>query len=181
MKSYLTPSGTFCPGRTYRKDKLQLAGLRAVGLALTITFAPATQVLAGAAEKGVTVASSVAPNHVHHPRENTFMKRQWGVEVLFVRETSAGYMLEFRYKVLDADKAKPLFERQSKPILTHAKSGAKLIVPTPAKTGALRNSNTPHAGTTYWMFFANPGKLVKPGDQVSIDIGDFRADGLVVR
>lgn len=181
MKSYLTPSGTFCPGRAYRKHKRQLTGLRAVGLALTIAFAPATQVLAGAAEKGVTVASSVAPNHVHHPRENTFMKRQWGVEVLFVRQTSAGYMLEFRYKVLDAEKAKPLFERQTKPILTHDKSGAKLIVPTPAKTGALRNSNTPHTGTTYWMFFANPGKLVKPGDQVSIDIGAYRADGIVVR
>jgi hypothetical protein len=141
---------------------------------------PATQALAGPAENGATIASA-APDRVHHPRENTFMKRQWGVEVLFVRQTSAGYMLEFRYKVLDADKAKPLFERQTKPMLTHAKSGAQLIVPTPAKTGALRNSNSPQAGNTYWMFFANPGKLVKPGDQVKIDIGAFSAEGIVVR
>jgi len=117
----------------------------------------------------------------HHPRENTYMKRKWGVEVIFVRETSAGYMLEFRYKVLDPEKAKALFERQTKPLLTHTKTGAKLIVPTPAKTGALRNSNTPKAGTTYWMFFANPARLVKPGDQVSVAIGDFHADGIVVR
>jgi len=89
-------------------------------------------------------------------------------------------MLEFRYKVLDADKAKPLFERQTKPVLTHVESGAKLIVPTPAKTGALRNSNPPIAGNTYWMFFANPGKLVQPGDHVNIEIGKFHADGLVV-
>ena len=109
------------------------------------------------------------------------MKRKWGVEVIFVRETSAGYMLEFRYKVLDPEKAKPLFERQTKPLLMHAKSGATLIVPTPAKTGALRNSNNPKAGNTYWMFFANPGKLVKPGDQVNVAIGDFHADGIVVR
>ena len=62
------------------------------------------------------------------------MKRQWGVEVLFVRQTSAGYMLEFRYKVIDPAKAAPLFERQTKPVLTHVNSGAKFIVPTPAKT-----------------------------------------------
>jgi hypothetical protein len=108
------------------------------------------------------------------------MKRQWGVEVLFVRQTSAGYMLEFRYKVLDPEKAAPLFDRQVKPLLSHGESGATLIVPTPAKTGALRNSNNPIAGHTYWMFFANPGKLVDQGDLVSIRIGDFVADGLVV-
>ncbi len=108
------------------------------------------------------------------------MKRQWGVEVLFVRTTSAGYMLEFRYRVIDPDKARPLFERQTKPRLTHLESGATFVVPTPAKTGALRNSNPPLEDHTYWMFFANPGKYVKQGDVVRIEIGDFVADGIVV-
>ena len=124
--------------------------------------------------------TSVSKHHRHHPRDNTYMKRKWGVEVMFLRTTSAGYMLEFRYKVLDANKAKPLFERQIKPHLVHLKSGAKLIVPTPAKTGALRNSNPPKDGKVYWMFFANPRKLVKVGDAVNIDIGDFHVNGLVV-
>jgi len=116
-----------------------------------------------------------------HPRENTYMKRTWGVEILFVRSTSAGYMLEFRYKVLDPEKAKPLFDRQTKPILTHVESGATMIVPTPPKTGALRNSNPPLADHTYWMFFANPAKFVKPGDAVTITIGDFKVENLVVQ
>lgn len=115
-----------------------------------------------------------------HPREKTLMKRQWGVEILFVRSTSAGYMLEFRYRVIDPEKAKPLFERQTKPMLTHVESGAQFVVPTPAKTGALRNSNPPLKDHNYWMFFANPGKYVKPGDVVKIEIGDFVADGIVV-
>jgi hypothetical protein len=54
-------------------------------------------------------------------------------------------------------------------------------VPTPAKTGALRNSNLPQAGRTYWMFFANPGKFIKPGEQVNIEIGDFLVESLVVQ
>jgi hypothetical protein len=116
-----------------------------------------------------------------HPREMTYMKRQWGIEILYVRQTAGGYMLEFRYKVLDAKKAEPLFLRQTKPLLTHVESGAKLIVPTPAKTGALRNSNPPLADHTYWMFFANPGKLVQSGEHVNIEIGDFLVEGLVVQ
>ena len=129
---------------------------------------------------GIASEAWASDSPSQHPREKTFMKREWGVEVLFVRQTAAGYMLEFRYKVLDPEKAAALFERQTKPVLTHAESGAKFIVPTPAKTGALRNSNAPLEGRTYWMFFANPGRFVDQGDLVSIEIGDFLVEGLVV-
>lgn len=132
------------------------------------------------AEKPKTKHATIAKKNIYHKRNKTFMKRQWGVEVIYVRQTAAGYMLEFRYKVIDANKAKSLFERQTKPILTHYKTGAKLIVPTPAKTGALRNSNPPKSGTTYWMFFANPAKMVKQGDTVGINIGEFKVADLVV-
>ena len=136
--------------------------------------------IAGSLTASALAADPAPTTPDKHPRQNTFMKRQWGVEILFVRETSAGYMLEFRYKVLDPDRAKPLFDRQVKPVLTHVASGARFIVPTPAKTGALRNSNPPLAGHTYWMFFANPGKFVKAGDRVTIEIGGFVAENLVV-
>ena len=142
---------------------------------------PLARLLAGGIVLIALSATALATEEAKHPRENTFMKRQWGVEIVFVRQTSAGYMLEFRYKVLDAKKSQALFERQTKPMLTHAETGARLIVPTPAKTGALRNSNPPKVGNTYWMFFANPGKLVKPGDTVSIEIGEFLVKDLVVQ
>jgi hypothetical protein len=159
------------------------ASLLAVGLVLIAAFGFACEVqaLEGPDHTTVSLVTSVAPEPARHPRKNTFLKRKWGVEILYVRQTAAGYMLEFRYKVLDAEKAKALFVRQTKPLLTHAETGAKLIVPTPAKTGALRNSNPPLVDHTYWMFFANPGKLVKPGDHVDIDIGEFRVAGLVVQ
>jgi len=127
------------------------------------------------------VNPSAAPAPAHHPRENTYIKRKWGVELLFVRETAAGHMLEFRYKVLDPDKALPLFIRKDKPILTHERTGAELEVPVPPKTGALRNSDAPIEGRVYWMFFANPGLLVRPGDAIDIRIGEFEVKGLVVQ
>jgi len=160
-----------------------LAGLLAGGLVVTAAcgLAPEAQALDEQRGAAVALAPAVPSGSFRHPREKSYLKRRWGVEVMFVRRTAAGYMLEFRYKVLDAKKAKPLFERRTKPLLTHVETGAKLIVPTPAKTGALRNSNLPIAGRIYWMFFANPGKLVKPGQHVSIEIGKFHADQLLVR
>lgn len=116
-----------------------------------------------------------------HPREKTYMKRKWGIEILFMRATAAGYMLEFRYRVLDPEKAAPLFVRKTKPLLIHQQTGAELIVPTPAKTGALRNSDMPIADRHYWMFFSNPQKIVQPGDRVNLQIGEFAVEGLVVK
>ncbi len=48
------------------------------------------------------------------------------------------------------------------------------------KVGKLRQSSTPEAGKSYWMAFSNKGRRVKRGDHVSVVIGQFRADGLVV-
>jgi hypothetical protein len=155
------------------------AGFAPALLVVALTAPPAAAVAATAPSAPADPLSAVVSSH--HPRQATRIKRQWGVDVIGVQQTAAGYMLEFRYRVIDPAKAKPLFERKTKPALVHEASGSRFVVPTPPKTGALRNSNPPLAGHTYWMFFANPGGYVKPGERVSVVIGDFRADGLVVK
>jgi hypothetical protein len=144
-----------------------------LGLA-TLGFSPQA-----VADEGTKVAPPVAATE--HPRDKTFMKRMWGIDVQYVRRTAGGYMLEFRYQVLDPAKAATLFDRQEKPVLVHDETGSRFTVPTPGKVGALRNSNAPKKGQVYWMLFANPGAYVKTGDHVTIEIGDFSAGGLVVR
>src|SRR5574340_1233976 len=64
---------------------------------------------------------------------------QWGIESHGVRLTSAGYMLDFRYRVHDAQKAKALLDRRTKAYVVVEKSDAKLGVPVSAKIGALRS------------------------------------------
>jgi hypothetical protein len=105
---------------------------------------------------------------------------QWGVEVTSIRLTAHDHMIDFRYRILDPVKAKELFVRQNKPALIHQETGKVLAVPETAKVGPLRNSNQPQQGKIYWMFFGNAGNLVKRGDQVTVAIGDFRAEDLVV-
>ena len=112
--------------------------------------------------------------------EKKALSEKWGIELVAMRSTAAGHMVDFRYKVLDAEKAAPLFKRQTKPYLIHQESGKSLAVPNTAKIGSLRNSNTPQAGRIYWMFFGNHHGLVQKGDKVTVAIGDFRATDLVV-
>lgn len=107
------------------------------------------------------------------------MEEQWGIEITALRLTAAGHMIDFRYRVIDAKKAEPLFIRKIKPYLVHHASGKTLAVPNTAKVGTLRNSNAPKENRIYWMFFGNRG-LVQKGDKVSIVIGDFKAESLVV-
>jgi hypothetical protein len=106
--------------------------------------------------------------------------RRWGLEVKAMRLAESGYMLEFRYRILDAAKAQPLFSRKTKPTLRDEVSGLDTAVPNPPTTGALRSTNDAKAGRTYFMFFANPGRLIKAGNTVTVTIGDFVVSGIPV-
>jgi len=108
------------------------------------------------------------------------LEEQWGIAITSLRLTANGHMIDFRYRVLDAEKSAALFKRQTKPSLIHQPSGKVLVVPNTAKVGPLRNSNMPKEGRIYWMFFGNAGKLVKVDDPVTVVIGEFKAENLVV-
>jgi hypothetical protein len=90
-------------------------------------------------------------------------------------------MLRFTYRVLDANKAKPLNDKKIEPYLICARARVKLVVPSLEKVGSLRQASTPEAGKSYWMAFSNSGRLVRPGDHVDVVIGNFQAQGLVVQ
>jgi hypothetical protein len=108
------------------------------------------------------------------------LKEKWGIEVASVRMAAAGHMVDFRYRVLDAKKAETLFVRENKPYLIDQESKKVLAVPTMGKVGPLRTSNMPQEGRIYWMFFGNSGGLIKTGSKVTITIGDFKVENLIV-
>lgn len=115
--------------------------------------------------------------------DNQALAERWGVEVIGVGRTSAGYMLDFRFKVLDASKAMPLFDHRVKPYVVAHKSDLRLPVPEAAKVGAFRPTNRGkniRADRGYYILFANPDRYVKAGEQVSVVIGDFRVENLTV-
>ena len=113
-------------------------------------------------------------------RGELYYGRRYGVDQLTVRSTASGSSLEFRYRVLDPDKAAVLQDKRLRPVLIDRATGARLTVPTVEKIGELRQAVEPEAGREYWMIFSNPGKLVKPGSRVDIVVGPLRVSGLYV-
>jgi hypothetical protein len=104
----------------------------------------------------------------------------WGVDSLQVKYTESGEIIRFSYRVVDPEKATALNDKKVEPSLIDPQAGVKLKVPQVANIGKLRQSSTPIAGKSYWMAFSNSGRRVRPGDRVIVEIGHFRADGLVV-
>jgi hypothetical protein len=122
-----------------------------------------------------------------HYQPNRFSRRAsmyynliWGVDSLAVKSAESGEIIRFNYRVLDAQKAKLFTDRKFEPSLMDPQAGVKLVVPSLEQVGLLRQSGAPQVGKIYWMAFSNKGRLVKRGDRVSVNIGSFRADGLVV-
>jgi len=151
--------------------------VRASILLAALVGAPASIAASQYAGAGPAAASPESATTAGPPSP---VEQRWGIRLLGIRLSAAGYMMDFRYYITDPLKAAPLFTRGLQPVLEDESSGAKFIVPAPPKTGPLRSTNTPQAGRTYFMFFANPAKYVKPGRLVTIAIGDFRAEHLRV-
>jgi len=108
------------------------------------------------------------------------LEEQWGISVVGIRLTAAGHMLDFRYKVLDPEKASHLLDRQNKSYLVDEKSGVIMTVPK-TKIGPLRQTAVkPVAGKNYIVLFGNMGDAVKPGNKVTVVIGNFKAENLIV-
>jgi hypothetical protein len=112
----------------------------------------------------------------------SMLRERWGIEVTSLHLSANGRMVDFRYRVLDPDKAVLLGDRKVKPTLTDLATGSVLRVPSFPKTGSMRQTGTKmEAGRIYFMLFANTGMPVKTGSRVTVTVGDFKAENLIVQ
>jgi hypothetical protein len=119
--------------------------------------------------------------HNWHARTSDYYKRTWGVDIAGVKRVASGFMLEFRYAIVDAKKAEALQVKSSRPYIIDEATDVRLSVPAMENVGELRQSASPEAGRTFFIIFGNPGQVVKHGGHVTVVIGNFRVDGLVVQ
>lgn len=116
--------------------------------------------------------------------DNRKMREAWGVQIISTGFADTGYWLEFRFRVLDPDKAAPLFDGMSDPYLqSDADKKVKLEVPEAERADAqpvTHRERNVQAGKIYSIMFANPKGLVKPGQKVTVVAGEFRAEHMTV-
>jgi hypothetical protein len=109
-------------------------------------------------------------------------EQKLGVKIEGVHLSAAGYMLDFRYRVLDTVKAVPLMSRKINPYLLDETSGIRYGVPDSPKVGQLRSSSRSKviADRIYFILFANPGRAVQPGSKLTLVMGEMRLTDLKV-
>jgi hypothetical protein len=157
----------------------RLARFAATVLVLGALFAATSPVKA---DEGATGAGQTCrvPTNIIAPAAAKDLEAKWGIQIAALRISAAGNVIDFRYRVTDSDKASALGNPKVKPALIDKATGKTLHVPN-TKAGQMRSTGQRlAAGKTFTALFTNPGKVVKPGNKVTIVIGDFRAEDLTV-
>ena len=114
------------------------------------------------------------------PQEGRDIEEKWGIKIQSVRATAEGFMLDFRYRIIDPEKSKMLLDRNAKPYLLNQATGEKMPV-VRSRFGPIRHTTAkPTVDRNYSVLFSNMNKSVKKGDKVTIVIGEFKAENLVV-
>lgn len=135
--------------------------------------------LTGCSTSPVAVAADTLAQPQSAPEEETY-----GIKVEGLRLSAAGSMLDFRYRVLDAQKAAPILDGKFRPYLVDEARGARLGVPDTPVLGRIRQTSRNNkilTDRTYFIMFGNPGKAVQSGDKVSLLLGQVKITELVVQ
>ena len=134
------------------------------------------------ADRGARIFMTTVQEAAQPPTAVQVESADFGVRSVSVRPVAGGTLLYFRYEVVDAAKARPLFSAAVKPRLVDQASGLALSMESDTKLGALRSSprTDPVNGKQYFVLFSNPQQRVQKGSTVDVALGDCTLKGLVV-
>lgn len=133
-------------------------------------------------QPGITAQPAVQPVAVRQVLPPGKPPQEWGIEVVGIYPSVGGRALDLRYKVLDAVKAARLPDEKGGIYLVD-EAGTELIpLPNSPKTGSTpQNPQKLVVGANYSFGFPNPGGRFKSGSKLTVVIGSFRAEHLVVQ
>ena len=117
-----------------------------------------------------------------HPVSEAELAQRWGIRITQIAATADGGMVDFRYQVIDPEKALQLVQEDDKgnlpdlPLLMAENSG--MVVNSAAQ---MPSKHTLQAGIIYFLLYRNAAGAVKRGTPVTVVIGDQRIEHIVAR
>ena len=104
------------------------------------------------------------------------MAARYGINVNLIGVMAAGGLIEFRYQVVDPDKAgRMIHDVNLLPIVVVEETGATMVISRPHQAADLQ------LGGTYFFLFANAHNAIHAGSQVTLVMGDARLEHIVAR
>ncbi|MGE5620350.1 MAG: hypothetical protein ACM3US_13980 [Sphingomonadaceae bacterium] len=105
------------------------------------------------------------------------IEERYGVQITGVHVVANGGLIDFRYRVVDAGKAKDFGHyTETSPLLTAEDSGRTVEV----TIMGLHNHRV-ETGRSYYVLFRNTNNAIRPGTPVSVQIGNLRLQNLIAQ
>jgi hypothetical protein len=112
------------------------------------------------------------------PLSQSALEEQYGLNIYLVGVTAAGGMVDFRMKVVDAEKARLLLqEKANYPVLFVNDSAITLKAPEESQAQETQFNN----GDMIHILFPNSQNAVKPGSKVTVIFGNTRLEPVVAQ
>ncbi len=151
-----------------------------------LPLAVATALAASSLAIGASVNAKTAAEVTQQPVvgklvDGQSVEERLGVHIRGIRLSAAGFMLDVRYRILDADKAAFFLDPKIVPYLQDS-TGARLGVASSPKIGSLRSTQRGaiHLDRDYAMLFGNPGRYLQHGSKVTLVIGEQKIENITV-
>ncbi len=105
------------------------------------------------------------------------IEERFGVQFTGLHVVGKGGLIDLRYRVVDASKAKDFGHyTETSPLLTAEDTGRTVEV-----TIMGLHNHRAETGRSYYVLFRNTADAIKPGRPVTIQIGDMRLEHLVAQ
>ncbi len=105
------------------------------------------------------------------------IEERWGIRITQIGVIADGGLLDFRFIVVDPDKALAMLDDpKNLPALIAEDSHAVVT-----SAALMAHKNALNAGRTYFLLYRNTGGAIKRGTSVSVVIGDLRLEHIVAK
>lgn len=110
------------------------------------------------------------------PATEAAVQEKYGIRITHIAVLADGGLIDFRFQVLDADKAAVLFELESRPLLYVEATGQKVD----------SLYHPPHShnflpGQSQYFIYNNHQGAIRSGSPVAVVLGDLRLEHIIAK
>lgn len=101
---------------------------------------------------------------------------KYGIRMTHIAVLADGGLIDFRFQILDPDKASPLFDLATRPVMYVEATGQKV--------DSLYHPPHGHdlaAGQSQYFIYNNQNGAIKSGQAVSVVLGDLRLEHIIAK
>jgi hypothetical protein len=103
-------------------------------------------------------------------------EEKWGIHISHIAVVADGGLLDFRFQVIDPDKAAPVMEVETRPHLYVEETGYEVS----SLYHIMHNHDIP-AGESHYLIYNNSNGAIKSGTSVSVVLGDMRLEHIIAQ